>query len=169
MYYEQGTYLCEITSQGFARLKNENQTEYFGLSVKPITRILLTGEEEDINAEFTRTVKLWVNSESNMGRSRDRLMERGWDGGKWADLEPNGDCDLAGVEITLVCKHRTVNGEVWDDFEFPAVGGGRAIPNDTEIAKRLDRLSGTSRRKKKSKPVETEEVATETADEEVPF
>tara|TARA_Y100000296_G_scaffold84035_1_gene116336 strand:+ start:2025 stop:2474 length:450 start_codon:yes stop_codon:yes gene_type:complete len=147
--------------QGFGTA-GEKDTPYFGVEVMP-HRYISGATPYDVDAKFTRTVKLWMNSESNVERSSEYLKEMGWDG-KFKDLEPGGSCDLTGKTVTLVNKHQEGHdGKVWDSFEFPFRGEVLAtIANDNSIAAKLDRLYKVNAAKKKA-------TAATTTDEETPF
>ena len=159
--YNEGTYDCTIMGQGFGTA-GEKQTPYFGIEVLPHKYYGADGGEFTVDAKFTRTVKLWMNSDSNVERSSEYLTDLGWDG-KYKDLEPGGECDLTGKTITLVNKHHeTEDGKVWDTFEFPFRGEALStIANANSIAAKLDRMYKPSKAKKAT--------AATTTDEETPF
>ena len=159
--YEEGRYECTVMGQGFGTA-GEKQTPYFGIEILPHKYIGAEGEFV-VDAKFTRTVKLWMNSDSNVERSSEYLKDLGWDG-KFKDLEPGGSCDLTGMTVELVNKHHhTDSGKVWDSFEFPFRGEALAtIANDNSIAAKLDRLYKTSGGSKKA-------ATATTTDEETPF
>ena len=158
--YDEGRYECTIMGQGFGTA-GEKQTPYFGIEILPHKYIGTDGEYA-VDAKFTRTVKLWMNSDSNVERSSEYLKDLGWEG-KFKDLEPGGPCDLTGQPVILVNKHSEApDGRVWDSFEFPFRGEALStIANDNSIAAKLDRMYKPSKAKKAA-------VAT-TTDEEVPF
>jgi len=157
--YDEGRYDCTVMGQGFG-VAGKNQTQYFGIEVLPHKRYMSSGEEFVVDAKFTRTVKLWMNSEGNVERSAARLKTLGWDG-KFKDLEPGGSCDLTGLTVTLENSHRErPDGKMWDDFDFPYDGPVETtISNDNSIAAKLDRMYKPNAKKAKA----------ETVDEEVPF
>lgn len=160
--YDEGTYDCTVMGQGFG-VAGKNQTQYFGIEVLPHMRVMPDGKDFPVDAKFTRTVKLWVNSEGNVERSSERLRAMGWDG-TFKDLEPGGSFDLTGKSVTLENKHQEgADGKIWDGFDFPYDGGPveTTIANDNSIAAKLDRLY-------KPNPT-TKKVKAETTDEEVPF
>jgi hypothetical protein len=162
--YAEGKYDCIVVAQGFGTA-GVNETMYFGIEIMP-TAVHTPEGPLDIDNTFTRTIKLWMNSDDNVARSRERLESLGWEGGKFKDLEPGGGFDLTNTMLTLVNKHTTSpDGKVWDDFDFPydGNGGGPTMSNDNSIAAKLDRMYKPAGKKSKA-PVTT--VVTE---EETPF
>ena len=163
--YNEGTYDCTIMGQGFGTA-GEKQTPYFGIEVLPHKYYGADGGEFTVDAKFTRTVKLWMNSEANVERSIARLKSLGWEG-KFKDLEPGGSCDLTGATVTLLNKHQeSQDGKVWDSFDFPYDGGPvePTISNDNSIAAKLDRMY-----KPNSKTTTKAATKDVTDDAEVPF
>jgi len=161
--YNEGRYDCTVMGQGFGTA-GENQTPYFGIEILPHKYFDADGGEFTVDAKFTRTVKMWMNSDSNVERSSEYLTEMGWEG-SFKALEPGGECDFTGKTITLINKHHhTDDGKVWDSFEFPFRGEALStIANDNSIAAKLDRMY------KPSKAKATKKAATTTTDEETPF
>ena len=163
--YDEGKYDCTIMGQGFG-VAGSNQTQYFGIEVLPHTQYTREGEQFAVDSRFTRTVKLWMNSEANVERSTERLTSLGWEG-KFKDLEPGGSCDLTGTTVTLLNKHQeSPDGKVWDNFDFPYDGGPvePSIANDNSIAAKLDRMY-----KPNSKTTTKAATTDVTDDAEVPF
>ena len=156
--YNEGTYDCTVMGQGYG-YAGENQTPYFGIEILPHT-CFEGGSEFAVDSPFTRTVKLWMNSEANVDRSKEQLTGMGWEG-SFKDLEPGGDCDLTGKTVRLVDKHTTSpDGKVWDGFEFPFKGTPETtISNDNSIAAKLDRLYKTTKKA----------VASTVTEEDTPF
>ena len=165
-FYEEGLYDCEIRSQVFSQ--NAKGTEYFGLSIYPTFR-LKDGQQISQDGPYERTVCLWTNSPENVERTIKQLTETlGWDGvGGFQSLCPDkkGHFSFAGTMVELRCVHNEgTDGKVYDHFQFPRLEGGKRSPeNDSEIAKRLDRLYKTGT--KAAKKVRASDPATE----EVPF
>jgi len=166
-YYEEGLYECEIRKQFFAQ--NAKGTEYFGLTIFPKSRLR---DKELVHQEgpYERTVCLWTNSPNNVERTFEQLKDLGWDGaGGFSSVDPSNPdhFSLVGKVVRLRCSHNDSGDKVYDHFEFPRLEGGTKSPdNDSEIAKRLDRIYKLDKKKSKAK---TEAPATAVADEEVPF
>jgi hypothetical protein len=168
--YEAGNHNCKVVGQGFSKTPKTG-TEYFGIEVMPE------------GGSFPRTVKLWCNSESNVERAIARLKDLGWDGSDWNELNPMvGSFTLVGVDLVLVCRHRTDDdGKVWEDFDFPfppgnSSTGGSGLADDEKLTAKLNRLTG--RGKKKKPEVDpalqavrdvTAAVSVDTRAEDVPF
>jgi len=161
--YDEGRYDCTVMGQGYG-CAGKNQTQFFGIEVLPF-KYYSGGGAVEVDAKFTRTVKLWMNSEDNVERSAARLKMLGWDG-KFKDLEPGGDCDLTGMTVTLVNQRQeSPDGKVWDGFDFPFDGPVEtSIANDNSIAAKLDRMyKPNSKKKDNAATAETPD------DSEVPF
>ena len=163
-FYEEGLYDCEIRSQVFAQ--NAKGTEYFGLSIFPTYR-LKDGQQIAQDGPYERTVCLWTNSPENVERTIKQLKALGWDGvGGFQSLCPDakGHFSVVGTMVELRCVHNEgTDGKVYDHFQFPRLEGGKRSPeNDSEIAKRLDRLYKTGTKKKQDR-------ASDPVNEEVPF
>ena len=152
--YEEGIHQCTVVSQGFGNTKKG--TEYFALIVRPN------------GGQFERAVSLWVNSDPNIERTRSRLMSLGWDGEDWTALNPGAEDghSFAGITLTLVNRHR----EEFDNFDFPGPPPTVRVGKDDELAKKLNRLTKSG----KKKPAVTNVSPAVTnpspvSDEEVPF
>ena len=157
-------YLCRVEDQFFST--TPKGTEFFALVIRPIATV--DGEEENtINGEFTRRVSLWLNSDSNVERSTERLrvLCPEWDG-SWASLDPKTEdgTSLKGKEVDLRCTHSQSGDKVYDNFDFPRTIESDSHVSDSEVAKHLDRLYGTVTKKKKPKKAKAE-----VSSEEVPF
>jgi hypothetical protein len=164
-FYEEGLYDCEIRSQVFAQ--NAKGTEYFGLSIFPKDR-LKDDQRISQDGPYERTVCLWTNSPENVERTVKQLKDTlNWDGtGGFSGLCPDakGHCSFVGTMVELRCFHNEgTDGKVYDHFQFPRLSAGSRSPeNDSEIAKRLDRLYKTGTKTKKDR-------ASDPVNEEVPF
>ena len=159
-------YLCRVTDQFFDT--TSKGTDFFGLVIRPIATID-GAERHHVTGEFTRKVSLWLNSDSNVERSTERLKSLcpEWDG-SWTSLAPKTEdgTSLTGTEIELRCTHSQSGDKVYDNFDFPRLMESDSQASDSDVAKRLDRLYGTTKKKKK-KP--KEESISEVPSEEVPF
>ena len=164
-YYEEGLYECEIRKQFFA--ENAKGTEYFGLTIYPKTRIKDKLREPQ-DGPYERTVCLWTNSPNNVERTIEQVRDLGWDGkGGFTSLDPSNTdhFSLVGKVVRLRGTHNTSGDKVYDHFQFPRLEGGTKSPeNDSDIAKRLDRLYKLDKKK-----VKTKAGKSYTAEEEVPF
>ena len=177
MAYPKGTYRCRITGQGFFKLDNEKQTEYFGLTIVPQGRVNPDDPDQLIPCEdWPRTVKLWLTAKSVDITGR-QLVELGWDGERFVDLEPatDGCTDFTGNEVTLYNQPEQSGDRVFDNFSFPRLSSpsGNGPSPASEIAVKLDRLMGNKSKpkpkpKKKAEP-KTEPDTAEIPDDEVPF
>ena len=162
-HYETGMYLCRVEDQYFS--ETVNGTEFFGLVIRPIA-VIEGDQRHTISGEYTRKTSLWLNSEKNVESSADRLAALcpEWDG-SWASLDPktDGGLSLKGMELELRCSHSQSGDKVYDNFDFPRTFEADNYSSDSDIAKKLDRLYGTVRKK----PATTSKV--EVSEEEVPF
>jgi len=159
-------YLCRIEDQLFGT--TSKGTEFFALVIRPIATI--EGEQRHtITGEFSRKVSLWLNSDSNVERSTERLQSLcpEWDG-SWSSLDPKTEdgTSLKGVEVELRCSHSQSGDKVYDNFDFPRTFEADSYVSDSDVAKKLDRLYGTA---KKKKPKPKAEAKAEVSAEEVPF
>ena len=158
-------YLCRIEDQYFST--TPKGTEFFGLVIRPIATIEGT-QKNTITGEFTRRVSLWLNSDSNVERSTERLQSLcpEWDG-SWSSLDPKTEdgTSLKGTEAELRCTHSQSGDKVYDNFDFPRTIEADSHVSDSDVAKKLDRLYGTVKKKKKPKAAAKADVSTE----EVPF
>jgi hypothetical protein len=165
--YAEGPHRCEVVGQGYGVIEKTG-TQFFGLDVLPE------------GGTFQRTIRLWVNSEANIERAKARLIELGWDGESWCDVNPGNSegHSFIGLTLDLVNRHR----DGYDDFDFPGPpgGGGSSLADDDELAEKLDRLEGRGKKKAKKSPPpkakpepepEPEPVASPAnpGDDEVPF
>ena len=173
MAYEQGTYRCRVSGQGFFKLDNDKKTEYFGLTVVPLGRLNPTDPDGPLTPceDWPRTVRLWLTAKA-VEITGNQLMELGWDGERFVDLDPapDGFHDFSNQEVTLVCTREQVGTKVYDNFSFPRsskpVGSGPEP--DPEIAIKLDRLMG-NKSKPKAKAKKAAAPQEVPADDEVPF
>jgi hypothetical protein len=159
-------YLCRIEDQLFGT--TSKGTEFFALVIRPIATV--EGEQRHtITGEFSRKVSLWLNSDSNVERSTERLQSLcpEWDG-SWSSLDPKTEdgTSLKGVEVELRCSHSQSGDKVYDNFDFPRTFEADSYVSDSDVAKKLDRLYGTA---KKKKPKPKAEAKAEVSAEEVPF
>ena len=159
-------YLCRIEGQFFGT--TPKGTEFFALVVRPVAEMRGT-ERVTVEGEFARNVSLWLNSDSNVERSTERLQSLcpEWDG-SWASLDPKTEdgTSLKGVEVELRNSHSQSGDKVYDNFDFPRTAGTDSHVSDPDVAKKLDRLYGTV---KKKKPKPKAEAKADISAEEVPF
>ena len=159
-------YLCRIEDQFFST--TPKGTEFFALVVRPVA-MKQGADRVTVEGEFSRRVSLWLNSDSNVERSTERLQSLcpEWDG-SWGSLDPEteGGTSLKGVEVELRNSHSQSGDKVYDNFDFLRIAGTDSHVSDPDVAKKLDRLYGTA---KKKKPKPTAEATAEVSADEVPF
>ncbi len=174
MAYEQGTYRCRVSGQGFFKLDNDKKTEYFGLTVVPLGRLNPTDPDGPLTPceDWPRTVRLWLTAKA-VEITGNQLMDLGWDGERFVDLDPatDGFHDFSNQEVTLVCTREQVGTKVYDTFSFPRSSNpvGSGPEPDPEIAIKLDRLMGNKAKPKTKAKAKKAAAPQEVPDDEVPF
>jgi hypothetical protein len=143
-YYKDGrTYECEVIQQGFNE-SSAKKTSGFFLIVKPICEVHPeTGEHVEDCLPYERTVQFWI-TEKTAERIITDLRKLGFEGKAFIDLDPDrrGTYSFVGQRIRVVCKHETSDGKTYDKFELPFLGSPRVIPNQSNVASKLDNLFG---------------------------
>ncbi|HUU98238.1 MAG TPA: hypothetical protein VM487_21100 [Phycisphaerae bacterium] len=176
-YNDPGLYDFQVISQGFGHAKNEKNTPYFFLEGKPVGRV--EGEEvyQYDGGEYLRTITFYI-TENTTDFVVDQVMSLGWDGQKWADLDPSESlkCDLRGKVIRARCNHKASMKDQSKLFEEWSLPGAARGPQESEasVARKLDGLYGKQMKKKAGAKPRTlsRELAEEAAAmgaEDVPF
>lgn len=161
-YYEPGTYLCEVTAQGFD--ESTKGTPYFWLAFNVLEKI-----EEEGNLPLQqqeRIIRLWL-SEKAIDISAGQLRAVGWKG-NWKDLD-SGKHSFEGEQMEFACRHEIYNELPHERWEFPR--GSQRPEQRKGLAAKLDKKypqNGGAAPQKASKP-KPEEREPEVSEDEIPF
>lgn len=144
--FQAGRYTARVVAQAFGKSSNGNHQ--FILRVEPL--YILDGEQwQAVSIQATRTIWLTI-TDKTVERVVDQLKAIGWNGERWADLDPdNGTVSLVDSEIELLCRHEPDHknpSELRERWELPG-GGPSELENDPSAAKTLDVMF-----KRQSKP-----------------
>ena len=173
-YKNGGKYLCEVVQQGFDTSPAKG-TPFFFLKVKPLLEVDKTDSTVSYECpNYERTLKMWI-TEKNIDVQIGILRDLGFTGSSFRELDPENQSHFSfvGKEIFLLCKHEPYEDKIFDKFELPYTGGGKALPSDSKVASKLDNLFG--RRLKSAAPTTRPAVAepvvaaADEGDDSIPF
>jgi hypothetical protein len=144
MAFKPGRYRCVVDKQGWTESK-EKKLPMIVFEVIPQVRLIAGPEgtdEEEVNPEnWTRTVRVVINSDNEVGLdySMKKLRYNGFEGTSFSQL------DFTGKEVECICKPNTFNGkegENWDLALPPLDQGPPPAPLDAAAARKFDTLFG---------------------------
>ena len=135
-HYATGKYRGKVTSQRFG--ETTKGTPFFKLTFEPVS---CTSDEYAFpDTVYPRDVTLFL-SEKALPYSIEKLRALGWEGVKFAELEPSteGFFDFRNAEIEVACS---ISDAGYEDWDLITHRNGEVKESDASIAATLDRTYG---------------------------
>jgi len=174
-FYDPGTYVCEVTEQGFQKASTGRDMIVLRILIKhQIVNIGLPDESLDsVPTRYERDLRLVIvdDNEKSMGYLLKKLRHAGLEGDSFRGLEV-----LVGSDVRCTCTHGQYQGdssEQWD-LMLPPLKESEPLKSDPATIMHLDalfarQLKAEEKAAKKAKPKAEKQAEAVPPDDEGPF